>query len=298
MKSHHLAFLFGLLAVLTLHNEASADLVVDFEELTVFTGASPQGGGSFYNGNDGSNTTNSDGWTSQGVLFNNNYNGDFLPSFDFWSGWSYSNVVNITGAGFTNQYAAFAGGGSDGVGGVDAGGNYAVAFGGGAYFNLPNGSILSSVDLSNTTYAGLSMQTGDSFAKQFGGVSGNDPDFFRVTLTGFDSLDATGNTIGSVTADLADFTFADNSQDYILDDWSTFDLSGISTARSVGLTFESSDTGPFGINTPTYVALDNLTFTAVPEPSSLALLVVSGTAYTFRRVRKRCKPGSSSNETV
>lgn len=262
---------------------------IDFEELTTFTGTSPQGGGSFYNGNDGSDATNTNGWTSQGVVFSNSYNGDSLPAFDFWSGWSYSDVVNTTSPGFTNQYASFPGGGSDGMGGVDAGGNYAVASGGGAFFNVPSGSFLSSVDLTNTTYANLSMRDGDSFAKAFGGASGNDPDFFRVTLTGFDSLDAGGDAIGSVTADLADFTFADNSQDFILGSWTTFDLSTISSARSVALSFDSSDTGTFGINTPTYVAMDNLTLT-VPEPSSLLMLGLAGLGFAFRRGgSRRCK---------
>ena len=76
-------------------HHANADYVVDFEEMTQFTGDSPNGGGQFYNGNDGSGTTNDNGWTSGGVFFNNSYNGDNLPAFDFWSGWSYSNVVNI-----------------------------------------------------------------------------------------------------------------------------------------------------------------------------------------------------------
>ena len=232
---------------------------VDFEDLTTFTGDSLEGGGQFYNGNDGSGTTNSDGWTSGGVTFGNSYNGDSLPAFDFWSGWSYSNVVNTTSPGFTNQYASFPGGGSDGSGGVDVGGIYAVASGG-AYFNLPANTLLSSVDLTNNTYAALSMRDGDSFAKKFGGETGDDPDFFRVTLNGFDGMDGTGTSVGSVTVDLADFTFDDNAQDYTLDRWLTVDLSSIAAARSVSLAFESSDTGTFGINTPTYVALDNLAY--------------------------------------
>ena len=98
------------------------------------------------------------------MFFNNTYSRDFGG---FWNGWSYSNVVNATSAGFTNQYASFAGGGSNGLGGVFAGQNYAMASGSGAYFNLPTNMRLLSVDLTNATYAALSMQTGDSFAKKF-----------------------------------------------------------------------------------------------------------------------------------
>ncbi len=113
MKSHQLFFV--VLALLA--SNASGGIVVNFEELNTFTGTSPAGGGSFYNGNNRSGTTNSNGWSSQGVLFGNDYNGDSLPAFDFWSGWSYSNVVNTTSAGFLNQYAAAPGGGSNGSAG-------------------------------------------------------------------------------------------------------------------------------------------------------------------------------------
>lgn len=106
-----------------------AEVIVDFEELTLFTGTSGatdgQAGGQFYNGNDGSDTSNSNGWSSNTANFSNNYFSDFGG---FWSGWAYSNVVNSVSPGFMNQYAAFPGGGSDGLGGVDVGGTYAVAY--------------------------------------------------------------------------------------------------------------------------------------------------------------------------
>ena len=260
------AFLF-----IAVSSYTCADVMVTFEELTNFTGANPAGGGSFYNGNNGTNTTNSNGWSSQGVFFNNTYNSNFGG---FWNGWSYSNVVNTTTVGFTNQYAAFPGGGSSGVGGIAAGQKYAMASGSGAYFNLPTNMRLLSVDLTNATYAALSMQNGDSFAKKFGGATGNDPDLFGVSLRGFDNVGGTGNAIGSVNVNLGDFRFANNSQDYILNSWINVDLASIADARSVSLSFFSTDTGAFGINTPTYLALDNLRITAVPEPSSLAMLVL------------------------
>ncbi|TWT54987.1 hypothetical protein Pla22_26410 [Rubripirellula amarantea] len=279
--------LISLSATIAMPRYSMAAVVVDFEELGAFTGSSPDGGGSYYNGNDGSGSTNSTGWNSKGVRFSNSYNGDYLPSFDFWSGWSYSNVINSSSPGLNNQYAAYPGGGSSGNGNVQAGGTYAVAFGSGAFFNLPNGSELLSVDVANTTYAALSMRDGDGFAKRFGGVSRNDADFFRITLTGFDSLNAGGNSIGSVTANLADFTFADNSQDYILGDWTTFDLTSIRNARSVAVSFASSDSGDFGINTPTYVAFDNLTITAVPEPSTLSVIAIGSLILGALRFQRR-----------
>lgn len=224
-------------------------------------------------------------WTAGGVEFNNNY----TPDFDSWTSWSWSAVADNQTAGFGNQFAAYSGGGSDGLGGIQVGGTYAVASGQGAYFNLPTGTNLNSVDLTNTTYAGLSMRDGDDFAKKFGGVSGNDADFFRVTLTGFDALSGLGNIVSAITVTLADFTFADNSQDYILDTWLNVDLTSLTGSRSIQLSFESSDVGAFGINTPLYVAMDNLSFStsAVPEPGSFAAISLLSAGFAAGWYRKR-----------
>ena len=272
------------LAMLCFTSQARAAVVVDFEELNVFTESTLLG--DYYNGNDGSGTTNNRGWTSRGVFFNNSYNGDSLPNFDFWSGWAYRNVVNAADGSFNNQYASLPGGGSDGAGGVAAGQNYALAFGGSAYFDIPVTYQLQSIEVTNSTYAGLTIRDGSMFSKPFGGTSGNDPDLFQVTFTGYDAFGASGNALGEVTVDLADYRFADNSLDFVLEDWLTVDLSSLSGARSIGLSFFSTDTGAFGINTPTYVAVDNLTFNVVPEPSSVGLLLGLVGMCCLRRSRR------------
>ena len=265
-----------------------AQTVVDFEELTSFTAESSAGGGSFFNGNVGSGTTNRDGWSSQGVRFSNSYNGDSLPAFDFWDGWAYSNVANSTTAGFSNQYAATTGGGADDNGNAVAGEKYAVAYLSGSYFDVPDQLQLRSVDVTNTTFAALSMLNGDSFAKKFGGATGGDPDLFQVTFAGYDSTEATGSVLGTVSVSLADFRFVDDDDDFVLDHWQTVDLSAISDARSVAIEFASTDVGNFGINTPTYVAVDNIRLSLIPEPGGpgplglAAALAIS----VFRRRRR------------
>jgi len=217
-------------------------------------------------------------WSDSGARFQNSY----IPAFSSWGGWSWSKVQDSTTSGFTNQYAAFPGGGANTAGGLAAGGTYAVGFGS-AYFDVAPNATLFSVDVSNTTYAGLSLKNGDSFAKKFGGVTGNDADLFQVTFTGYTQAGATGATTGAKTVDLADFRFANNSLDYVLSSWLRVDLMGLGNARSVGLSFFTTDVGAFGSNTPAYIAIDNLTLTAVPEPSSLALLAVCGVVYFARR---------------
>jgi hypothetical protein len=257
--------IFSVIVLVSLLPIAAQADVITFEELSL----APQ---SFENG-----ANLNGGFSSNGGFFNNNYD----ATFDSWSGWAYSNVVDTTTAGFRNQYAAFPGSGAEGSV------NYAVAFSSDAYINLPTSGILKSLAMANTTYAALSMRDGDSFAKQFGGPTGNDPDFFKVTITGFDELDANGASVGSVEVFLADYRSADNSLDFILSGWQTIDLAGLVGSKSLGFAFDSSDIGPFGINTPTYFALDNLTFTAVPEPASwLVASLVAASLVARRRGKK------------
>jgi hypothetical protein len=260
-------FLFHLLLLAPLAQNANG-AVVDLEDKAL----APN---SYYNGSDGAA-----GFSSRGAQFNNSYN----TTYSSWDGWSYSNVVDATTAGYGNQYAAYAGGGSTSTGAATPGGIYAIGYGGGAlpFINLPSGQKPQTFRLTNTTYAALSMKNGDAFAKKFGGATGNDPDFFKVTLTGYSSSAATGASTGSVDFYLADYRFADNTQDYIIKNWTSVDLTPLGAAQSVGFTFQSSDTGAFGINTPTYVALDNLT--TVPEPAAFGLL---GCSIGYLAARRR-----------
>lgn len=251
---------------------AMAQSTASFEDLSV----PPEG---YYNGSDFAG-----GFSSGGVFFNNAFT-DFGGGFTAWSGFSYSNHTDVTTPGFGNQYSAYhlPGGGGDGSP------NYGVAFAfsrGDAFITWGEGLRPVSVRLTNTTYAALSMRDGDGFGKQFGGPSGNDPDFFEVTLHG---LDSGGGSTGSVTFALADYRFADNSLDYIVERWTTVDLAGLSTlTRRIELEFASSDVGQFGINTPTYVALDNLQLAAIPEPGTLGLVAsVCGAGAAACRMSRR-----------
>lgn len=215
---------------------------------------------------------------------NSNYNGadkiftSGLGSFQFnydemygsWDGFTYSNQTDTTTAGWLNQFSAFAGEGADGSS------SYAVAYVSSYFDNQPTITFDSAVNvagayITNTTYAALSMTYGDDFAKMFGGVSGNDEDWFKLTAYGFDAL---GNSTGFVDFYLADYRFSDNSQDYIVKDWTFVDFSSLGAVTKITFNVASSDNHPqWGINTPAYFALDNLVAAPVPEPSSVALLL-------------------------
>ena len=227
----------------------------------------------FLNGSDGGG-----GFSIDGATFLNNYDDDFGS----WSGFAISNVTDNTTRGFPNQYSAITGGG------VDGSANYAVGYFSTYDFastHIVFDSLTNLVGrgtyITNTTWAYFDMLEGGSFgSKQFGGASGDDPDWFKLVIEGFGE---TNNSTGVVEFYLADFRFADNALDYIVNKWSFVDLSALGgSVKRVEMSMDSSDVGAFGINTPTYFAMDN--FMAVPEPSSL-MAAICGLGLLLRRRR-------------
>ena len=169
------------------------------------------------------------------------------PTISFWSGWALSATTDATTPGLGNQYSSVTGGGADGSN------TYAVTFGNGRIET--SGRQVNSLAVTNSTYAAESMRRGDQFTKRFGGVTGDDPDFFNVTFRGWRDG---ARTDDSLTVFLADFQFSDNAQDFILDAWQTVDFSAFGQVDSLTYSFASSDVGAFGINTPTYFCMDNV----------------------------------------
>ncbi len=210
---------------------------------------------SFDNGSDGAG-----GFQSEGLMFNN----EFDETFGSWLGWSYANLTDTTTPGFMNQYSASSGSGATGSG------TYAVAtaFPGTTAPTIsrdPASPGFHSLEVTNTTYAALSMKDGDDFAKKFGGETGDDPDYLKLIIDGFDE---TGSEIGKVEFFLSDFRSAVNDFDYIINEWTTVDLSSVSDAVQLSFSLESSDVGSFGINTPAYFAVDNVVLkSSTPTPT-------------------------------
>ena len=96
------------------------------------------------------------------------------------------------------------------------------------------------------------------FAKKFGGVTGDDPDYFLLTIKKW--LNDTLST-DSIDFYLADYRFEDNSQDYIVTEWTFIDLTPLGPADSLQFSLSSTDFGMFGMNTPAYFCIDNVTTT-------------------------------------
>lgn len=225
----------------------------------------------------------------------------FLPNaydhnFDSWGGWAISNKKDTMTPGFLNQYSCIAGGGSR------ESETYAVSS---AFLpvslrvdssNSP--TVIDTIYVNNSTYTYLSLRDGDQFAKRFGGETGDDPDFFTLTIKKY--LD------GELGADsiefyLADYRFEDNTEDYIIRDWTAIDLTSLGPVDSLLFTLYSSDVGAFGINTPTYFCLDYVvtdgtttrtrndritTFRTFPNPATdeLYLAEESNNIYSYQMI--------------
>lgn len=210
------------------------------------------------------------GYSSGGIFFENDYN----ASFESFTGFAASTTTDTTTTGFGNQFSNITGSGAGGSAG------YGLAFLN-ARIVLPTPQIILGAEFTNTTYAGLSMMNGDAFAKQFGGLTGDDPDFFRLFIEG---IDGGGASTGIVEFLLADYRFSDNSLDFVLDQFVFQDLTSLGFVKELQFSFESSDIGDFGPNTPLYFAIDNLT--TIPEPGTAILLGV-GLAWMASRRREQ-----------
>ena len=217
---------------------------VDFEDFGI-------GIDSFLNGSEADGS-----FVSKSITLPNNYNGEF----DSWIGWSISSITDNTTPGFGNQYSAITGVG------FDNSQNYAVSFEFGENKIKLNdeGNTIDGFYVTNNTYAYLSMKDGDAFAKKFGGETGNDPDFFLMTIRGYNDGEQQADSINFY---LADYRFEDNSDDYLIADWTYIDVSVLGEVDSIGLSLSSSDNGQFGMNTPAYFCVDQIvTSTGMTTP--------------------------------
>lgn len=210
--------------------------IIDFEELDPGTegfwnGSGEEGG--FMSGN---------GW------FVNNYNTEWSS----WSGFSYTNHSDNETGDYTNMYSSVTGAGDD-LSKV-----YSTYYYAGSadtlYFSIPE--KVTNISISNSTYAYMTMLYGDQFAKKFGGPDGTDPDWFLVKLT---TLNEDLEAVIVYNIYLADFRSENNLLDYISNSWNRIDLSDAGFISGIVFQIESSDTGEYGINTPAFVCIDDIT---------------------------------------
>lgn len=263
----HVQFVLTLAFTASLSTVAFAQKVASFDDLTLPAD-------SFYNGKD-----QKGGFTSSGTFFTSKYDTSFGG---YWAGgFALTNKKDSTTAGFTNLYSA-----------ITARGYQSVNYGIGqqdAIVKLDSATRknpLRGVYITNSTYAALSMKNGDNIAKKFGGTSGNDPDFFLLTIKKF--IGGVLSPVPAVEFYLADYRSVDNSKDYIVKDWTYVDLSLLGMADSLQFTMSSTDIGAFGINTPLFFAIDDFNAmkptTGIPAINTLNAQVRPNPATDFVQI--------------
>ncbi len=185
-------------------------------------------------------------YTLGNAVFPINYD----PVWGSWSGFAVSNQTDTQTPGPESIFSCIAG---SGAAGSD---QFAVLW----TFSADTIEFLTpqkvtNISVCNTTYSYYSMLNGDAFGKKFGGPEGDDPDYFNLLIKTYDENEKYS---GLVTINLADYRFTNNAQDYIANTWLDLDLSDLGFVKFLVFRFESSDNGPFGINTPTTVCIDNI----------------------------------------
>jgi hypothetical protein len=199
--------------------------------------------------NPGNDVGFNDGFAHFPCMYDTSYGG-------FWSkGFVYSNMTDSATSGYGNLYAAKTAKGYNGSS------NYAVVNGNTKIF-LQSYALHDTVAgfyITNSTYAYNSMRDGDQFAKKFGGTSGNDSDWFKLTVRGYLNGQLKAD---SVDFYLADYRFSNNTQDYLVKDWRWVNLMPLGSVDSLVFKLASSDNSQFGMNTPAFFCMDNFTTTA------------------------------------
>ncbi len=203
----------------------------------------PIGVDSFLNGSDGTNL-----FSSGNISLDNDYN----SMWNSWTGWAISSGTDISTVEFSNLSTI------NGTG-YDGSNNYAVSFSSDqTIMHLDGdaaGEVVAGMYVNNLTVAYNIIKDGNQFSKKFGGLTGDDPDYFLLTIKKY--LDGTLSS-ESVEFYLADYQFADNAQDYIVDEWAWVDLTSLGQADSLAFSLASTDNGNYGMNTPAFFAVDNV----------------------------------------
>lgn len=197
----------------------------------------------YWNGSDFSG-----GKTIDGAFFVNDYVFDSLHNYGYCNGGFYfsSNTDKQT-RGYLNEYSVYADGGADNSK------QFAVLYY--SAWSAQNSRIQfdkavspKSVSLNNSTYTYWSLKEGDAIAKACA-----DGDWFKVTIIGQN---------GDTRTDSIDFYLADfrDGKTFICDTWTVIDLSSLGVVTDLYFTFDGTDQGDWGLNTPAYVCLDNLKY--------------------------------------
>jgi hypothetical protein len=211
------------------------------------------GANGYWQGESGDNEMFSGGW-----IFTNYY----MPEYMFWGGFTASNHTDLNQSGLSAQYTAATGAGYDGT--TQYGVAYCMGVQTDVYASDGQAHTVTGCYVTNNLWAYQNMHDGDATATPFGGTTGNDPDWFKLTATG---KNANGQTIGTAEFYLADYRFANNDEDYIINTWEWFDLTSLGAVHTISFSLSSSKNNSGGMITPAYFCIENFNGEAPTPPT-------------------------------
>lgn len=131
------------------------------------------------------------------------------------------------------------------TGKAHSGKQFAVVYGQDATLSVSNatGVTVKGFFFTNASYLVNSVENGDSYSKKF-----EAGDYLKVTVTADN-----GKSVEFYPADY-------RSGVKVVKDWTWLDLSSLGTVKSLTFTFDGTDKGEWGLNTPVYVCIDDLTY--------------------------------------
>lgn len=199
------------------------------------------------------------GTPTEGLYGGNDINGSFVSgSYQFsnsfndqyssWYGFAYSNRTATDFNTITpDQYNSVVGKG------YNDSENFAVAYSSGEIkvLNKPvEGDEIRGFYITNNAYAvnTIAYAKPTDYAHKF-----EQGDFLKVIFTGHHA----DGTDAKVEYYLADYRSSKAADHYYLDTWQWVDLRSLGKVTSIDISFDGSDKGGFGVNTPTYFCMDN-----------------------------------------
>ena len=182
--------------------------------------------------------------------FINNY----TPAWSSWTGCSYSSMTSTNFTTYTtDQWNSAVGHGADNSA------TYGVIYGSSTpaqqmevikVADTTEGQVIKGMNITNSAWVVECVKNGNGTATKF--TQGS---WFKVTFTG---VRADKSTAGSVDYYLADYRSENEAEWKVLTDWDWIDLSSLGKVVALNISFNGSDTGTWGLNTATYVCIDNV----------------------------------------
>lgn len=243
--------------------------VVTFEDVDIVTDPSAMNGhGEALRFESGSGDNY---WASADATFVINEN-----SYGSWSGVTASKSTDTEYVDFNDQYTSITGSGYDGS--SQYGIVYYSSWAGGTVDMMTSELVdFSSMYITNTTYTYNSLSNGDSYAKSLQDYADlSQYAELKITIKGIDSQgEYTANSVEVILGNTYLNEDTGKWEVYILQDWELIDLTTLNETDGLyGLNFTVEGTDKSGgfDNWPTYFAMDNISYTAVPEPATFAMI--------------------------